>query len=60
MNVKNNNHSEIYLMHNWIIGGHTRHIEVKQNFSHELKELGVVDFECISTFENKANMFMKN
>ena len=60
MKVRNDNHSEIDLTHNWSIGGHTRHIEVKQNFLQESKEVDFVDFEWISIYENEADMFTKN
>jgi hypothetical protein len=48
------------LANNRSVGGHTRHITVRTNFLHELKEQSLLQVEWIPTAENSANMFTKN
>ena len=45
---------------NWSVGGRTCHAKVKQNFLWELKEVGIVEFQWISTVSDEADMFTKN
>ena len=48
------------LMNNWSVGGHTRHIEVKQYFIRDLKEAGIIKIEWVPTAEMMADIFTKN
>ena len=44
------------LMNNWSVGGHTRHIEVKQYFIRDLKEAGIIKIEWVPTDEMTADL----
>ena len=35
-------------------------MEVKQNFLWRLKEAGIIEFQCVSTVKNDADIFTKN
>lgn len=48
------------LIHNWSIGGHTRHSVTKVNFLRELKEQGLLIVRWIPTKANTSDLFTKN
>jgi hypothetical protein len=48
------------LVHNWSIGGRTRHITTKINFLRELKEKGLLIVRWILTSANTSDLFTKN
>ncbi len=55
-----NNEGIVDLINSFMVGGCTRHINVKQWFLWELKESKQLIVNWISGFENNANMFTKN
>jgi hypothetical protein len=48
------------LVNSFSVGGHTRHINVKQNFLQKLKEAKVLVVKWIPGLENEADIFTKN
>jgi hypothetical protein len=48
------------LMHNWSVGGWTRHVEVRQYFLHDLKEENVIIAKWILGDSNSSDLFTKN
>ena len=48
------------LVNNWSIGGHTRHVDMRNFFLHELKDEGLLVIKHIPGKENDADIFMKN
>eukprot|EP00957_Ditylum_brightwellii_P156829 11936304-Ditylum_brightwellii.AAC.1 len=47
-------------VNNWSIGGHTRHVEVKQYFLRELKEDGIIECCWKKGQEMTLDIFTKN
>ena len=45
---------------NWSVGGRTRHVEVKQNFLRELKELGFLKVKWKNGSDMTSDLFTKN
>ncbi len=48
MVLKMDNQGAVYLANNWIVGGRTRHIDVRSVFLGELKEAGVLVIKWIA------------
>ena len=48
------------LSHNWSVGGRTRHVEVKQYFLREMKEMGLIEVEWKPGPEQRSDIFTKN
>jgi len=60
MILEMDNRGAVDLANNWIIGGRTRHVDVRQCFLRELKESKVMDIHWIKGSENDADAFTKN
>ena len=54
------NQGAVDLANNWSAGGHTRHVDVRQNFLRELKEAGILIVKWISGTKNDADLHTKN
>ena len=54
MPVSIDNGSAVVIDDNWCVGGRTCHMEVKQNFLWELKEVGIVEFQWVSMANNEV------
>ena len=54
------NKATVDLANNLNTGGRTRHVEVKQYYLRELKELKVLEVRWIAGSENETDMFTKN
>ena len=50
------NGGSVGIGNNWSVGGRTCHIEVKQNFLQEVKQAGIIEFQLVSTANNKAEL----
>jgi hypothetical protein len=60
MTLEMDNKGAVDLANNWSIGGHTRHVDVRQCYLGELKESKVFDIKWIKGLENDADAFTKN
>ena len=60
MKLSCDNKGAILLANNWSIGGRTRHIEVKQYFLRDLKELKILLCEWRSSEHMSVDIFTKN
>eukprot|EP00957_Ditylum_brightwellii_P017501 1318644-Ditylum_brightwellii.AAC.1 len=47
-------------MHNWSVGGRTRHIKVKQYFLRELCKAGIIECHWKSGNKMRSDIFTKN
>ena len=45
---------------NWLIGGRTQHVEVRQYFLHDLKHEGTIPVEWVSGEKMSSGIFTKN
>jgi hypothetical protein len=54
------NKGAVQLTNNWSIGGRTRHVEVRQYFMRDLKELKILMCEWMSGKQISSDMFTKN
>ena len=54
------NKATVDLANNLNTGGRTRHVEVKQYYLRELKELKILEVRWIAGSENETDMFTKN
>ena len=54
------NKATVDLANNLNTGGRTRHVEVKQYYLRELKELKFLEVRWIAGSENETDMFTKN
>ena len=57
--VSIDNGGAVDIGNNWSVGGKTHHIEVKQNFLQELKEVSIIEFQWVSMANDEADMFTK-
>jgi hypothetical protein len=60
MILEMDNNGAVDLVNSFSVGGHTRHIDVKQCFLQELKEAKVLVVKWIPGSENEADIFTKN
>jgi hypothetical protein len=60
MVLEMDNREAINLINSFSVGGHTRHIDIKQCFLRELKEAKVLVVKWIAGSENEADIFRKN
>ena len=60
MILQMDNKGVVNLINSFSVGGHTRHIDVKQCFLRELKESKQLIVNWIPGDTNKADMFTKN
>ncbi len=60
MILEMDNKGAVNLENSFSVGGHTRHINVKQCFLWELKETKVLVVKWIPGLENEADIFTKN
>ena len=60
MVLEMNNRGTINLKNSFSVGGHTRHINVKQCFLQELKEAKILVVKWIPGSKNEADIFTKN
>ena len=60
MNLFCDNKGAVLLTNNWSIGGRTRHIEVRQYFLRDLKEMRILLCQWRSGKEISVDMFTKN
>lgn len=54
------NKGAVLLTHNWSVGGRTRHVEVRQYFLRDLKEMKILLCEWISGKQIASDIFTKN
>lgn len=54
------NKAVVDLVHNWSVGGRTRHVSIRQSFLRELKGAGTLEVQWIPTNENSADLLTKN
>ena len=60
MILKVDNKGAVDLANNWMVGGRTRHTEVRVNFLRELKDDGIVKVRWILGDKNDADIHTKN
>jgi hypothetical protein len=60
MILEMDNKGAVNHVNSFSVGGHTRHINVKQCFLQELKEVKVLVVKWILGSENEADIFTKN
>ena len=60
MVLEMDNKGAVDLIHNWSVGGRTRHIDVRQCYLRELKEDGTVIVKWLSGDTNDSDMHTKN
>jgi hypothetical protein len=54
------NRGAVDITNNWAIGGRTRHVEVKQYFLRELKEMGLIVCKWCNGAKMTSDLFTKN
>ena len=54
------NNGAVQLANNWLVGGRTRHVDIKQNFLRELKANGFLRVEWMSGTDLTPDMHTKN
>ena len=54
------NKGAVDLANNWSVGGRTRHVDVKNHFLRELKDLGLLMTKFVPGDLNDADIFTKN
>ena len=60
MILEMDNKGAVDLANNWSVGGRTRHVDVKNHFLRELKDLGLLMKKIVPGDLNDANIFTKN
>ena len=60
MVLEMDNKGAVDLANNWSVGGHNRHVDVKNFFLRELKDEGLLVIRHISGEKNDADIFTKN
>ena len=54
------NKGAVDLTNNWSMGGRTHHVDVRNNFLRELKDMGLIQCRYVPGRENDADIFTKN
>ena len=54
------NKGAVQFANNWSVGGRTRHVDVRNHFLQELKNLGIIEVRHVPGDENDADIFTKN
>ena len=54
------NKGALDLANNWSMGGRTRHVDIRNNFMRELKDMGLIQCRYVPGPENNADIFTKN
>ena len=60
MTLEVDNQGTVDLANNWSACGHTRHMDVHENFLRELKEDGILPVKQIPSPTNDADLHTKN
>jgi len=60
MVLEMDNKGAVDIANSWSVGGCTRHIDVRNHYLRQLKDLGLLAITAISGEENDANIFTKN
>ena len=60
MILEMDNKGAVDLANNWSVGGRTRHVDVRNHFLRELKDLGLLVVKFVPGDENDADIFTKN
>ena len=60
MVLEMDNKGAVQLANNWNVGGRTRHVDVRNHFLQELKDLGIIEVRHVPGDENDADIFTKN
>jgi hypothetical protein len=60
MQLEIDNKGAVRLANNWIVGGRTHHMEVRQYFLRELKEAKIVNTTWLSGDRMSSDLFTKN
>ncbi len=60
MVLKMDNSGALDIANSWSVGGRTRHIDIPKNFSHKLKDQGLLVMKHIPGDSNNADIFTKN
>ena len=53
------NKGAVDLTNNWSMGGRTRHVDVRNNFLRELKDMGLIQCRYVTGPENNADILTK-
>ena len=60
MILEMDNKEAVDLANNWSVGGRTRHVDVRNHFLRELKDMGLIQCRYVPGPENDADIFAKN
>ena len=60
MVLEMDNSGAVDIANSWSVGGRTRHVDVRNNFLHELKDQGLLVIRHIAGELNDADIFTKN
>ena len=60
MRLEIDNQGDVDLVHNFLVGGRTKHVEIRLLWMRELKEKGVLDIQWISGDNNEMDIQTKN
>ena len=60
MLLEMDNKGAVQLANNWSVGGRTRHVDVRNHFLRELKDMGIIEVRHVPGDDNDADIFTKN